>query len=180
MFVSACLWKPARVDSVEDGGVDRDSASLKCPTDYESLAGAWYRYSATARTWNDARADCANDGDNDDTLSPTHLVVLAGDAERDAVRQRFPGEELWLGVSDRVETSVWRWVTREQIIGYPPSSGPPWSGSEPNDGGGQEEDCVRMKADGAWEDKKCDMDMEAFVCECDSHHEASEQSDPQQ
>lgn len=158
---------------------DTDGATATCPPGYEVRGTGTYRHVAQVATWNAARADCADDDDGGGYSGRTHLVVLSGDVERLGVRAAYAGPKLWLGLSDRVTTFEWRWVTLETVNGYPPGSGPPWKGGQPNDGGGGDEDCVIMEADGAWDDRRCDSDTEAYVCECDAHDEVASQSDPQ-
>jgi hypothetical protein len=166
-------------DAASADAARADGATTRCPAGYEVRATGTYRHVAEVATWNAARADCADDDDGGGFELRTHLVVLADDLERVAVRAAYPGPKLWLGLSDRVTTSTWRWVTLEPIPAYPPASGPPWKGGQPNNGGSGAEDCVYMESGGDWDDRRCDNDTEAYVCECDAYDEVASQSDPQ-
>jgi len=163
-------------------GNDPDAAAgdgvlpAQCPLGYAATVTAGvYRIVETPATWNAARADCRDDG------AATHLVVLSNDDERAAVRLLVPTGDVWLGISDRVNTSVWRWVTNEDTHGYPPSTVgmKPWKAGKPDNGDGGDQDCVEMQPAGDWDDKRCDTDTNAYVCECDAYAEDPAQSDPQ-
>ena len=171
--VAACGFAGRIPGDSADAGRD-GVLPIQCPADYAATVTAGiYRVVDTPTTWNAARADCHDDGPT------THLVVLSGDDERIAVRAlRATGDE-WLGVSDRVNTGVWRWVTNEDTHGYPPNSGKPWKPGKPDDGDGGTQDCVEMQMNGDWDDKRCDSDTNAYVCECDTYAEDPAQSDPQ-
>lgn len=139
-----------------------------CPG-YTTLATGTYRLVESVATWEQARTDCGDDVGSAGGGHRTHLVVLSSDAERLAVRAAFPISKLWIGLSDRAVTSQWHWVTAEDTGTYPPGSGAPWKPHQPNDGGGGDEDCVVMDSAGAWDDRRCESDTEAYVCECDTN-----------
>jgi hypothetical protein len=153
-----------------------DASTRECPVDFVATAGGRYRHVTTAASWDDARTSCRNQTNE---LTPSiHLVVFSNDEERAAVRTAFPGFKTWIGLSDRVMTNVWRWVTAENTGAYPPATGLPWKGGQPNDGGGGDEDCVVMESGGELDDRPC-TDTEEFLCECDAFPEVASQSDPQ-
>lgn len=158
---------------------EHDRATARCPAGYEVRGTGTYRLVTEAATWNDARADCADDDDASLYERHTHLVVLAGDVESTGVRAIHAGPALWLGVSDRVTSWSWRWLTLEPIRDYPPAAGAPWEPGQPTNGDEGEQDCVVMEEDGRWDDRRCDADAEAYVCECDAYPEIAAQSDPQ-
>lgn len=180
--VAACAYQPPvaeRDGSLADDVATTDMASdvatdtaAECPGDYATFPAGRYRHVTTVATWEDARDDCANDG------ASTHLVVFANVAELDAVALLF-GQKIWIGLSDRVTTGTYQWVTLEATGGFPPATGPPWKGGQPNDGGGGTEDCVEMDAAGLWDDRPCDNDTNQYVCECDAFPDVPAQSDPQ-
>lgn len=149
---------------------------IACPTSYTATVVAGiYRVVTTPATWEAARADCRADGPT------THLVVLGGDDERIAVRALLATGDVWLGVSDRVTTGTWRWVTTEDTRGYPSNTRgtPPWKADKPDDGDDGAQDCAEMQPSGQWDDKRCTDEINAYVCECDANAEAPAQSDPQ-
>jgi hypothetical protein len=170
---ASCGFDPAgeKNDTSEDAravdaSVDADPAA--CPSNYVELMGGRYRYVATPATWEDALADCADDLDGAGALH-THLVVLATDEERSQLRTTYEEGFVWIGLSDRVSTFDWLWVTAEAIGTYPPPSGPPWKSGQPTNGDGGRQDCVVMETSGLWDDRVCDDGTYAYVCECDAH-----------
>ncbi len=157
--------------AVVDGAPSIDAApAATCPADYPAIGGSRYRIVTAVATWGDARGDCADDG------ATTHLVVVGSEAEN--LGLALLNAKLWIGLSDRVTTDSWRWVTLEDTLSIP-ASGPPWKSGQPNDGGGGAEDCVVMEAGGGWDDRQCDNDTNAYVCECDAFPDAPAQYDPQ-
>jgi hypothetical protein len=149
-----------------DAGVDAGVAA--CPSSYVALATGRYRYVTKPATWVDALADCADDLD---ALSPvhTHLAVFATDEERAQFRTTYEDGFVWIGLSDRVTTFDWLWVTAEDTGAYPPASGPPWKSGQPSNGDGGRQDCVVMETSGLWDDRICDDGTYAYVCECDAY-----------
>jgi hypothetical protein len=163
------------IEIPSDGAID--ASSRPCPVDFTSIGTSRYRHVTTVATWEAARTSCRNQTNE---LTPSiHLVVFSNDQERAAVRTAFPNSKLWIGLSDRVMTNVWRWVTAEDNGAYPPTTGSPWKAGQPNDGGSGEEDCVVMENSGELDDRSCSNDTEQFLCECDAFPELASQSDPQ-
>lgn len=121
-----------------------DVAASTCP-DPGSIAfgGHCYFLLADAKSWVDAKNACAAAG--------AHLVTLTSSDEQAAVAKLEPTLQRWIGLS-RVDTSPatkasYEWVTGE------PQSYDNWYAKEP-DGSGT---CVRMKEDGQWYDRPCDV-----------------------
>jgi hypothetical protein len=170
---AGCGFDPAgeKSDTLEDAlavdaGVDADRDA--CPSSYAAVAGGRYRYVATATTWLEALADCADDLDSTSTMH-THLAVLATDDERSQLRSAYGEGFVWIGLSDRVATFDWKWVTGEDTGAYPPASGAPWKEGQPTNGDGGRQDCVVMETSGLWDDRICDYGTYAYVCECDAY-----------
>lgn len=149
-----------------DARIDADVAA--CPSSYVTLASGRYRYVATPATWVDALADCADDLDSASLLH-THLAVFATDEERSQLRATYEEGFVWIGLSDRVATFNWLWVTGEDTGAYPPPSGLPWKEGQPTNGDGGRQDCVVMETSGFWDDRICDDGTHAYVCECDAY-----------
>lgn len=165
------------IDASIDAAID--APPFTCPGGYQVLGTGIYRHETTARTWLEAYADCNDDDMSSGGGGHTHLVVLSGEVERTGVRSIFPGPKLWIGLSDRVTTSTWLWVTLEPTGTYPPGSGtPPWKSGQPNHGGGGAEHCVQMDAAGLFDDQQCDSDTEEYICECDGFAAVDSQSSP--
>lgn len=174
VVLGACGFS-GRTPSVPDAAPADAILPIACPTGYDATVTAGiYRVVALPATWDAARADCRKDGPT------THLVVLGDDVERVAVRALITGD-LWLGVTDRVTTGTWRWVTAEDTHGYPPNTvgTPPWKAGKPDNGDDGAQDCAEMQDSGLWDDKRCINEENAYVCECDGNAEVAAQSDPQ-
>jgi len=177
VVLGGCAFRPdgagdaQRPDDPTDGGgidaTDDAPGPASCPPGYTTAGAGTYRLVEHGGTWDDARADCADDTTGGTFTHHTHLVVLSHDGERAAIRAAFAPSRLWLGVSDRVTTFAWRWVTAEDTGGYPPGNGPPWRVGQPTNGDMGRQDCVVMDEQGQWDDRPCNSDEHAYVCECD-------------
>ena len=91
---------------------------------------------------------------------PTHLVVINDQEEHDFVRTLIGGAQAWIGGTDRDAEGDWVWATGEAF------SFTNWRSGEPNDGGGDGEDCMIFEGNrgGTWDDRRC-RDNYNFVCE---------------
>ena len=94
--------------------------------------------------------------------TPTHLVAFGTASERALLAGMLPTtRDVWIGLSERKEEGVFRWVTAEAnpfINGQPP-----WKRDNPAD---NDEECVGVSAGWELEDKNCNEVM-ASICECD-------------
>lgn len=179
MVIASCEFStevpdppPSEVDAGFAAVNELDAAELEACPGYATTSTGRYRFVETKASWEAARGDCADDG------TGTHLVVFGSDAERLAVTLLYP-TDVWIGLSDRVTTGTYRWVTDEDTTPYPLLTTPPWKAGQPNDGGGGAEDCIEMESSGFWDDRPCTGDTRAYVCECDGIAELRAQSDPQ-
>ena len=117
---------------------------------------------APQRRWTRARSECARRGGR--------LAVLETADENLEVGQlveRFIDAAFYLGISDRDEEGVWRWIDGS-LLSYEP-----WADGEPNDAGGGE-DCVHSNwshGTGAWNDIRCGA-AQPFLCEFPPEHPA--------
>lgn len=163
-------WLAAGCDEVFDLTtvklIDAPDAPV-CPAAYATTlqsTSSLYRFVATNTTWPSAAADCS-----DDAEGATHLVVVDTDQERADI-VAVSASDLWIGLSDRVAEGTFLWVT-DQGPGLP-SSGAPWSPTQPDDQLG-EQDCVRIigaTSSGTptlYDDVGCESMLRDFVCECD-------------
>jgi hypothetical protein len=130
-----------------------DTAPVNCPASYASIgvAGSKYRANGNSFTWTQAQAMCVADG--------THLVVFQDDAERAMVTALLPGDNQWVGVTDRITLGTWLAVTGATATYLP------WEPSEPDLTA--DERCVAAKPSSFnYEDNDC-LSGRRFVCECD-------------
>lgn len=166
----AAVDGPGRSDGAVDSVVADAYVQKNCvQLGYTILIGAsHYRGSgSTLASWTDAETDCEDDA-APANLFHTHLVVLSSDVEASGVYTNVIGSagEFWIGLSDRVVSNNFKWVTNE-TTGYPPNnSGPPWVTGEPSGGAG--EDCVRENTTVNMLDTVC-ATPHLYACECDMY-----------
>lgn len=144
---------------VVDARVANDSVTAACPEAYtESFMGSRYRLAGNvALSWYQAQETCEEEG--------THLVVI--DSQEEATFLKGFGFVGWIGATDHLVESEFRWVTGAHVTGVFEEWGP----SEPDDQFGSQ-DCVRISTDGfLWQDSYCETQL-AYVCECDAQRVA--------
>lgn len=132
-------------------------SSAGCPASYTATvpgSSARYRAVLQAAPWPAAQEDCADDGVG------THLVVIGSAIERSGVGALI-GDDLWIGLSDRVTEGTFRWVTG---VASPFTA---WAAGQP-DGGAGGDDCAEQKhmMMAGWHDQPCEEPL-PYVCECD-------------
>lgn len=137
--------------------------------------GRYYEYVPGALTWQDARHEAT---ERRHRGVPGRLVVIRSENENDFVHGLIPDAEAeqraWIGLSDRREEGVFRWVDGSEPI-YTN-----WAPGEPNDVGG--EDCAEMLPDGRWNDKENDPPANnhpprGYLVEYDGRHRLAEATD---
>jgi hypothetical protein len=130
-----------------DGEVDEN-----CPCTLTEGGGSGYLFCGEAPVfWEDAERYCAQQGGSlvtiDDAAENALVLALAQEA----------GQSPWLGGSDGQLEGTWVWADGAALV-YDN-----WHPGEPNDVGNGE-DCLELRADGAWNDAPCSR-TKAFVCE---------------
>ncbi|KAI4899115.1 hypothetical protein NFI96_032613 [Prochilodus magdalenae] len=86
-----------------------------------------YYISTEKKTWKEGREDCRRRG--------ADLVIITSSEEQEFVEKIRNGQEAWIGLTDEVSESVWKWVDDSALsTGF-------WYCGEPNDYEGKE-DCV--------------------------------------
>ncbi len=154
------------VDAPADGGPN-------CPNSYAlglPSSMSRYRHEPSTTTWDAAESACAAD-----LPGGTHLIVLDDDGERAELlaelMQHGIGASVWIGLTDRRDEGIYRWVTAQEV-GSPPLSTPPWGAGQPDDQNGTQ-DCVRIQGEssgspGYFDDGECSSSFQ-YVCECDGY-----------
>jgi hypothetical protein len=171
----AAAGDSSSADAAGDAGAD--GPQRLCPATYDVMVGSsHYRFVDLHAKWPAAAAACASDLPAQGGPPYTHLVVLGDDTERTALLpERTPGNLYWIGLTDRVVTGSWRWVTAEPTL-YPSLQSPPWSSGRPSGLAGQ--DCVVLNYtsgppdDGTLFDDVCTQVSTAqnfYICECDAY-----------
>ncbi|KAI4886172.1 hypothetical protein NFI96_009599, partial [Prochilodus magdalenae] len=86
-----------------------------------------YYISTEKKTWKESREDCRRRG--------ADLVIITSSEEQEFVEKIRNGQEAWIGLTDEVSESVWKWVDGSAL------STRFWCSGEPNDSN-KNEDCV--------------------------------------
>lgn len=135
------------------------SPAYAVPIYWDPLAGGnghYYDYVSTATTWDAAFAAAAA---SSHLGLAGYLATVTSAAEQSFIVANVTGVTAWLGANDRAVEGVWRWLNGPELgsIFYGP--GAPvgafafWSGGEPNDCCGGEDDLViNWGAGGSWND----------------------------
>ncbi|KAJ8027707.1 C-type mannose receptor 2 [Holothuria leucospilota] len=94
-------------------------------------------------SWEAANQACQDD------FGPETRLAVARDAETNLFLSRLAGRYIWLGLSDRTEEGVWKWIDGA------PLEYQKWAYNEPNNQGGNE-NCATLKyPDARWNDLPC-------------------------
>jgi hypothetical protein len=145
-----------------------DAPGPVCPSAYGNARGAsTYLHVATSTTWTAAQAVCLSHQISGSTKY-THLAVISDDPERSYLYATVIGSDAvshWLGYSDRVTETTYRWVTDE--TGYPAAGDFPWGSGQPSPSVG--DNCVLMSNVIDFVSTNCMLQPYHYVCECDDH-----------
>jgi len=138
-------------------GAMPDTPSVGCPAGYAPLAGApghLYKVVPTTANWATQRDQCRL------TSASAYLAIPDTIEELTALDGIANATTYWVGISDSANEDVWRTVldTAQTFL--------PWQPPAPDNGGGQEEDCVEaISAIHKFNDRRCNNKLPA-ICEC--------------
>lgn len=141
----------ADTDATADARLD-STTSATCPPSYVTVGGQTSKYRGLTNSivWLSAEQTCETDG--------THLVIVDNAAELTAMTNLIPGQNLWIGVTDRKTIGAFLAVTG------PSAAYLPWDASEPD---GSAAECVFIDSlTLKMADQGCGSGRRA-VCECD-------------
>lgn len=127
-----------------------------CPREFRKFGDSCYYLSHGSQRLNfdEAKQFCAN-------LS-AHMLVINNNEEQQFVRNAITGKGyFWLGLSDREEEDVWKWVdgTIPVFMNWKPGQPDNWKHGH-EDG----EDCAGLIHNANWNDFYC-TDRIGFICE---------------
>jgi hypothetical protein len=155
-------------DSPPDAYVQKTCTQLGYATQISGSTTFYRNSGGIQKTWIAAELDCEDDS-SISNLVRTHLVVLSSDVEASNVYSGVlfsaaPGG-FWIGLTDRIASGNFKWVTSEPT-GYPPAAtGSPWAPGQSSNGAG--EDCVVDSSQVTMDDVPC-TEPHYYACECDS------------
>uniref|UniRef100_A0A672HW66 C-type lectin domain-containing protein n=1 Tax=Salarias fasciatus TaxID=181472 RepID=A0A672HW66_SALFA len=116
---------------------------------WEHFRSSFYYISSTMKTWQKSRDDCLSRG--------ADLTIVDSREEQDFLRRN--SKAMWIGLTDRVEDTTWRWVDGTLLnTSY-------WYDGEPNNY--PNEDCAEVTTrneENNWNDARCDR-RKYWVCE---------------
>ncbi|XP_030635019.1 collectin-12-like, partial [Chanos chanos] len=146
--------KPA----IEPVGLQGESSAVKggadCPANWLRFRDSCYFFSAEPRTFDDAQKNCS---------AKSSSMVIVNDAEEQRwLHLQIVGKGyFWLGLTDRAEENVWRWVdgSLPTFTKWKPGQPDNWS-----HGHLEGEDCAGIIHVGLWNDFHCDEPISS-ICE---------------
>lgn len=115
---------------------------------YDTRRGRRYFAHSTARTWQDAEADCQSIG--------AHLITINDNDENADLDLRFLGP-IWIGATDAVAEGQFVWADGS------PSTFQRFGAAVPTN---DTLDCTVLQDLGSWADQSCDATY-PYACECD-------------
>ncbi|XP_038871363.1 CD209 antigen-like protein E [Salvelinus namaycush] len=141
--------------------VERDDLQAKLSVVEQDTQQGWRYYkssfyltSTEKKTWEGSREDCLSRG--------ADLVVI-NSREEYVFIHGLNKETFWIGLTDRVEEGIWKWVDSTALTtGY-------WGKEQPNNQNGMEEDCAARwsdlsTTDNGWHDAPCN-ELHFWICE---------------
>ncbi|XP_015999540.2 C-type lectin domain family 17, member A isoform X2 [Rousettus aegyptiacus] len=126
-----------------------DRTGVTCPEGWLLFEGKCYYFSASTKSWDEARKFCQE--------NYSHLVIISSIAEQNFVSKAHRSPRVhWLGLSDRDHEGEWKWLDGSPItLSF-------WDPEEPNNI--YDEDCASMNKGGTWNDLSCNK-ATYWICE---------------
>uniref|UniRef100_A0A8C3AV75 Collectin-12 n=1 Tax=Cyclopterus lumpus TaxID=8103 RepID=A0A8C3AV75_CYCLU len=127
-----------------------------CPAEWVNYKDKCYFFSKDLHSFDDAKATC-------ESTSASLLIINDMEELKWLKKQTFGKGYFWMGLTDREEETVWRWLD-----GTVPAF-TKWKPGQPDDWGhGHEvgEDCAGLIHEGLWNDFFCE-DLISYICEKD-------------
>ncbi|XP_036934429.1 collectin-12-like isoform X2 [Acanthopagrus latus] len=125
-----------------------------CPHDWVNYRDKCYFFSKDLHSFDDARATC-------ESTSASLLIINDMEEQKWLKKQTFGKGYFWMGLTDREEEDVWRWLdgTEPAFTKWKPGQPDNW-------GHGHEigEDCAGLIHEGLWNDFFCE-DLISYICE---------------
>uniref|UniRef100_A0A3Q3K5S8 Collectin-12 n=1 Tax=Monopterus albus TaxID=43700 RepID=A0A3Q3K5S8_MONAL len=127
-----------------------------CPPEFRSFGDSCYYFSSGSQrlSFDDANQFCTN--------KSSHMLIINDDEEQQFVRTAIAGKGyFWLGLTDKEEENVWKWVDGTIPVFKKWKPGQPDNWTHGHEDG---EDCAGLIHDANWNDFYC-TDRIGFICE---------------
>ncbi|KAM3860751.1 collectin-12-like, partial [Diretmus argenteus] len=125
-----------------------------CPAEWINYRDNCYYFSKDLHSFDDAKSTCE--------LKSASLLVISDMEEQEWLRKETSGKGyFWMGLTDREEENVWRWLdgTEPTFTKWKPGQPDNWShGHEIG------EDCAGLIHEALWNDFFCE-DLISYICE---------------
>uniref|UniRef100_A0A3Q3W9L0 Collectin-12 n=1 Tax=Mola mola TaxID=94237 RepID=A0A3Q3W9L0_MOLML len=141
--------------SLQDQAVAPTLWSLGCPFDWVHYRDKCYFFSKDLHSFDDSKTTC-------ESMSASLLIISDMEEQKWLKKQTSGKGYFWMGLTDREEENVWRWLdgTQPAFTMWKP-------GQSDNRGHGHEirgEDCAGLIHEGLWNDFLCE-DLISYICE---------------
>ncbi|XP_029935015.1 collectin-12-like [Myripristis murdjan] len=125
-----------------------------CPFEWVNYRNKCYFFSKELHSFDDAKATCER--------KSASLLIISDMEEQKWLRKQTSGKGyFWMGLTDKEEENVWRWLDGTEPVFTK------WKPGQPDNWGhGHEvgEDCAGLIHDGLWNDFFCE-DLISYICE---------------
>uniref|UniRef100_A0A3Q0SDB6 Collectin-12 n=1 Tax=Amphilophus citrinellus TaxID=61819 RepID=A0A3Q0SDB6_AMPCI len=140
--------------SLQDEAVAPTLWAPGCPDEWLNYKNKCYFFSKDLHSFDDAKATC-------ELMSASLVIISDMEEQKWLKRQIFGKGYFWMGLTDREEESMWRWLdgTEPTFTKWKPGQPDNW-------GHGHEkgEDCAGLIHEALWNDFFCE-DLISYICE---------------
>ncbi|XP_071341053.1 collectin-12-like [Trachinotus anak] len=126
-----------------------------CPVEWVNYRDNCYFFSKDLHSFDDAKATC-------ESKAASLLIISDMEEQRWLKKQIFGKGYFWMGLTDREEENVWRWLdgTEPAFTKWKPGQPDNWGHGHEMKG----EDCAGLIHEGLWNDFFCE-DLISYICE---------------
>ncbi|XP_023191947.1 collectin-12-like [Xiphophorus maculatus] len=126
-----------------------------CPPKFRKFGDSCYYFSSGSQrlNFNEANKFCKN--------ITSHMLIINDNEEQQFIRNAISKDYFWLGLTDKEEENVWKWVdgTIPIFTNWKPGQPDNWTHGHANG-----EDCAGLIRNANWNDFYC-TDRIGFICE---------------
>ncbi|XP_072234862.1 collectin-12-like [Leuresthes tenuis] len=140
--------------SLQDEAVAPALWSPGCPAEWLNYRNKCYFFSKDLHSFNDAKATCLS-------RSASLLIINDTEEQKWLKKQTLGKGYFWMGLTDKEEENVWRWLdgTEPAFTNWKPGQPDNWGHSHERG-----EDCAGLIHEGLWNDFFCE-DLISYICE---------------